>query len=94
MDGVKLFKYAAKVPQVLTGLRIIIGRVKGASPDAKKDAILESLKDSVSLAEFAADKDFLNDPAIESLVKAVLDAEDALQAAREALKEGIVNKNS
>ena len=85
-------KFALKLPLVISGIVGIVNKVKGASKEDKLQAVLDSVPESVSLAEFSVDKDFLNDPAIAQLVTAVVDAEHVLQEARAALKQGVVNK--
>ena len=83
---------ASKLPLVVSGLMNIVNKVKGASGDDKKAAVLAAIPESVSLAEFAAGKDFMNDDNIKKLLSAYIDAEAAAMKAREALKAGLLNK--
>jgi hypothetical protein len=85
-------KYVAKLPAVVAGITGIVNLVRNASDADKKDAIRAATLASVSLAEFAVEKDVLNDQTIMKLVDALIDAEAAVIKARTALKEGILNK--
>ncbi len=85
-------KFAAKLPLVVAGISGIVNMVKGASDSDKKEAIRAAVESSVSLAEFVSEKDLLKDDKIQVLFSAYLDAEAAVNKARQALKEGIVNR--
>lgn len=83
--------FALKLPAVIGGIVGIVEKVK-ASGGAKKAAVLAAVPESVALAEFAAGRDLLNDPAVAELVSAVIDAEAAVLKAREALRAGLLAK--
>lgn len=85
-------KLAVKLPMVASGIYDIVAKIKGATHEQKKDAVIEAIPSSISLAEFTVDKDFLNDAAISKLLSALLDAEAIVAKAREAFKDGILNK--
>jgi hypothetical protein len=85
-------KYLVKLPLVISGVSSIVSLVKGASEDEKKEAIKAAVLSSVSLAEYATEKDLLNDASIAKLFSAVVEAELAVVKAREALKQGILTK--
>ena len=87
-------KYLVKLPLVVTGVTGIINMVKGASDSDKKEAIRSAVMTSVSLAEYAADKDLLQDEQVAKLFNALLDAEMAVAKAREALKMGMLAAKS
>jgi hypothetical protein len=79
-------KYLVKLPLVVTGITGIINLVKGASEEDKRAAIRQAVMSSVSLSEFMVDKDVFNDAEVGKLFDALVDAEMAVQKAREALK--------
>lgn len=83
---------ALKVPMIIQGAVSIVNSVKNASGKEKKAAVLAAIPNAVELAEFAAEKDLLNDDAIGQLISAAIDAEAAALKAREALKAGILAK--
>ena len=85
--------FLLKLPAVIGGIVGIVQKVKASGPD-KKAAVLAALPESIALAEFAAGRDLLNDPAVAQLVSAVVDAEAALLKAREALKTGLLAKKA
>jgi len=85
-------KYASKLPVVIFGIKGIIDRVKGASAEDKRRAIIESISDSVALAEFTAGKDLLQDAEVAKLLNALLEAEQVVADARAALKAMIIKK--
>ena len=81
-----------KLPAVIEGTVRIVDRVKDARGADKKAAVLESIPESIALAEFTAERDLLNDPAIAELIGALIDAEVAVTRARAALKAGLLAK--
>ena len=81
-----------KLPAVIEGTVRIVDRVKDARGADKKAAVLESIPESIALAEFTAERDLLNDPAIAELISALVDAEVAVARARNALKAGLLAK--
>ena len=81
-----------KLPAVIEGTVRIVDRVKDARSADKKTAVLESIPESIALAEFTAERDLLNDPAIAELISALVDAEVAVARARNALKAGLLAK--
>jgi hypothetical protein len=83
--------FAAKLPLVIAGAMQVMGKVRLPGLD-KKAAVLAALPDSIHLAEFAAGKDVFNDAGIVALAAAVIDAERAVEKAREALKAGVLAK--
>ena len=83
--------FALKLPAVIGGIVGIVQKVKASGAD-KKAAVIAALPESVALAEFAAGRDLLNDPAVAELVNALIDAEAAVVKAREALKAGLLAK--
>lgn len=85
--------FALKLPLIISGIMSVIEKVKGAKGAEKKAAVLEAIPESVSLIEFAAGRDLLNDPVIASLVSAFIDAEKIALVARDALKAGILAKS-
>jgi hypothetical protein len=89
-----LLDFVAKLPLVVFGLVGIVNKVKGADKGAKVDAVLQAIPESLSLAEFAAGKDLLNDTEVAGFLKALVDAEHAAQDARDALKAILVKKGS
>lgn len=84
--------FLTKLPAVVTGIVSIVGHVKGASHADKVDASVQAILDSASLVNYTVGKDVLNDDHIKALLTAVVDAEHAVLAARQALRDGIVNK--
>jgi hypothetical protein len=86
-------EFAAKIPLVVSGVMSIVHKVQGADAGAKVQAVIDSVPDSVSLAEFAAGKDLFNDAEIAALLKSLVEAEHAVADARAALKAGILNKS-
>lgn len=85
--------FALKLPAVIGGIVGIVERVKASGTD-KKAAVIAALPDSIALAEFAAGRDLLNDPAVAQLVSALVDAEAAVVKARAALKAGLLAKQA
>jgi hypothetical protein len=85
-------KFLVRLPAVIVGTVGIVERVKGASDENKKEAVLGAVLESVSLTEFTMGKDLLNDEQIFKLVSAVVDAEMAVVKAKELLKAGILAK--
>ena len=85
--------FVLKLPAVIGGIVSIVEKVKASGPD-KKAAVIAALPESIALAEFAAGRDLLNDPAIAQLVSALVDAEAATVKAREALKAGLLAKKT
>lgn len=85
--------FALKLPAVIGGIVGIVQKVKASGAD-KKAAVIAALPESIALAEFAAGRDLLNDPAVAELVSALIDAEAAVVKAREALKAGLLAKKT
>jgi hypothetical protein len=83
-------KFVSKLILVTPGIINIVNLVKGADDKNKRDAIGAAIGLSVSLAEFAAEKDLLNDENVGKLYQAYLDAEHAVAKAREALKASLL----
>lgn len=84
--------FAMKVPALISGGVQVVQHIKNAKGSEKKQAVVDSIPQSMELVEFAAGRDILNDPAIQQLVSAAIDAEAAALKAREALKMGILAK--
>lgn len=84
--------FALKLPGVIAGTMAIINKVKNATGEEKKAAVLAAVPESISLIEFAAEKDILNDATIAQLVSVYIDAEAVALKAREALRLGILSK--
>lgn len=84
--------FALKLPMVISGLMSIVQKVKDASGETKKQAVLDAIPDSISLVEFAAGRDLLKDETVAGLVSTYIDAEKIALKAREALKAGILAK--
>lgn len=84
------FKFAAKLPLVVSGIVGIVNMVKNASPADKREAVRAAVESSLSLAEFVAEKDLLKDDVVQKLYSAYIDAEHAVAQARDALKAGLV----
>lgn len=85
--------FALKLPAVIGGIVGIVQKVKASGAD-KKAAVIAALPESIALAEFAAGRDLLNDPAVAELVSALIDAEAGVVKAREALKAGLLAKKT
>jgi len=85
-------QFALKLPMVIAGVMNIVQKVKDAKGPDKKAAVLAAVPESLALAEFAAGRDLLNDPAIAELVSVYIDAEKIAMKARNALKAGILAK--
>ena len=83
--------FAMKVPGIIHMAVQIVDHFKAAGSDKKK-AVMESIPTSIELAEFAAGKDLINDTVIQQLISAAVDAEAAALKARDALRQGILNK--
>lgn len=92
MDWNKVAGFAVKLPLVIRGTMTIVEKIKGADGKAKKDAVLESVPEAIAIAEYAAGKDLLNDPVIQELMSAYVDAEAAAMKAKAALQAGILAK--
>ena len=82
--------FALKVPALIQGGVEIVNSIKHAKGSEKKQKVLDSIASAIDLAEFAAGRDLLNDPAIAQLVSAAIDAEAAALKARDALREGLL----
>ena len=87
-------KYIVKLPLVVTGVTGIVNMVKGAKDEDKKEAIKAAVLTSVTLAEYAAEKNLLDDDQVAKLLNALVEAELAVAKAREALKAGILAAKS
>jgi hypothetical protein len=85
-------KFVSKLLPVVEGISKIVHRVKDAPKADKVEAILNSVPESIALAEFAAGKDLLNDAEVAKLLAALVEAEHAVADARDALKNAIVAK--
>lgn len=85
---------ALKLPLIIQGTMAIVEKVKGAKGPEKKAAVLAAIPESISLLEFGAGKDVLNDAAVQQLLSVYIDAEAAALKAREALKAGLLAKAS
>lgn len=83
--------FATKVPAIIKGAVEIIDHVK-TSGAQKKIAVVQAIPSAIELAEFAAGRDLLHDPAIALLVSAAVDAEAAALKARKALQAGLLAK--
>ena len=84
--------FATKLPVLIHGVVSVVQKIKGATGAEKKQAVIDSIPESLGLVEFAAGKDILSDENIMKLVSAAIDAEAAALKAREALKAGLLAK--
>lgn len=89
-----LLDFVAKLPLVVFGLVGIVNKVKGADMGSKIDAVLAAVPESLSLVEFAAGKQLLNDAEVQTFLQALVAAEHAALDARNALKDIIMKKGS
>lgn len=92
MAGFDVLGFVSKILPVVEGITAIVNRVKGASKEDKVSAVLNSIPDSVALAEYAAGKDLLNDAEVARLLAALVEAEHTVADARTALKNILVQK--
>lgn len=82
--------FALKVPAIIQGAVSVVQHIKGAQGAEKKQAVIDSIPASIELIEFGAGKNVLNDPAIQELISAAIDAEAAAVKTRHALQAGIL----
>ncbi len=92
LKSVNWLDIALKLPGIVAGAVKIADKFKVPGVD-KKAAVIDSIPESEQLIEYALSKDVFNDPAIASLVSALVDAEAAVLKARNALKAGLLAKN-
>lgn len=83
---------ATKLPAVIHGAVTVVNSIKNAKGSEKKKAVIDAIPNAIELAEFASEKDLLNDAAVQMLISAAIDAEAAALKAREALRAGILAK--
>lgn len=84
--------FAMKLPMIISGTMAIVQKIKSASGSEKKKAVIEAIPDSISLIEYAAEKNIINDPVVADLISVYIDAEKIALRAREALKAGILER--
>lgn len=82
---------AFRLPAVIGTAVTVVDHIKAPGVDKKK-AVIEAIPHAIELAEYAVNKDFLNDANIATLVSAVIDAEAAALKARGALRAGLLQK--
>ena len=85
---------AMKLPVIISTMVGVVNHIKGAKGSEKKQAVLDAIPSSLELIEFAAGKNILNDPAILQLVGAAIDAEAAALKARDALRLGLLTRET
>lgn len=83
---------AMKLPGLIQGSMRIVQRIKNADGKQKKDAVIESIPEAIELTEFGVGKDLVNDPAIQQLISAYIDAEKVAMKAKAALQAGVLAK--
>ena len=93
MNYVVLETLATKLPGIIAGAVHLVDGVKGLNGADKKKQVLEKVvPDAIEMIEAGAGKDLFNDPAIMQLMSAYNDAEAAVLKAKDALRQGILNK--
>lgn len=91
MAKINWAEVAFRIPAIIGTAVTVIDHIKAPGVDKKK-AVIESIPHAVELAEYAANKNFLNDANIAALVSALIDAEAAALKARGALRAGLLEK--
>jgi hypothetical protein len=92
MKAQDILGFALKLPAVIGGVMGIVSKVKDAPKEAKVQAVIDSIPDSVALAEFSVGKDLLNDDAVKAAIEKVATLRHDLIEAEAALKAVIVKK--
>jgi hypothetical protein len=93
MPQIDFFSIFQKLVVLVPAVVNIVEKIRGAGNGAAKKAeVIAQIPEVLRLTEYAADKDLFNEPAIAHLVDALLEAEVAAMKAREALKQGLLNK--
>lgn len=92
MNLASLIAFAVKLRPVIIGAMQVVAQFKSAAGAEKKAAVIAAIPESVHLLDFPEAQAVLQDPGIQSLVGAVIDAEAAAAKAHDALKAGILAK--